>query len=460
MALSPAAPDGGIMTGEPPGKPADLKNFHNYAVCLARHNAWKFFKLLLSVYTRAKRSIGDPLKCYPTKSRGHILGHLGWKLERMCAANTDFSSSDRLTAYIDYVAATRHEMRSLPEMRDHNLIRCLFCNLIKYDDAALDANNGTVPMDIDPRKDSFMYDQADDAMDVDEFPATPSSQPQPNTPLDFDGTGTAGSSATEVAAPREDTPMEIDWVGTSIVEETQEPTGAPGSSHNDATEHGAAGSSAKVSGPARATQAPVMVRTRKSGKDRVEEAYSKERQNGMDFTFRNREFLDDSVPNGDRTNLLQRILSTLKQENDGWTKRHGSLGITDWRLELWAQTMEDGVAKGADENHPDPESFMPTEITDKKVYDRGVRGIIAKMQDPLAFFKSTVRRFKKEVSFVEDDKPVVVMKSSVNRNLPPRPSALRDDTVFNKGATRTLDMAFDRRDVVQSARKRSCLKCT
>lgn len=262
--------------------------------------------------------------------------------------------------------------------------------------------------------------------------------------------GTAGLSTTDVAEAE----MQIDPTGTEVVEVTQEPTGVPGASQNDAQVQDADRSSAQVTGPAEATQDVNPRRVRLSATDRLDEAYRSERQVGMPFTFNEREFLEDQVDSADRTRLLQQVFSTLKKENDEWTNRHGSLGISDWRLERWAIKLEDEIAKEAEENHPDPETLMPAGSTDKVVYDRGTRRIVARMQDPLDFFKNTIRRLMRQITFVEDAAPVVFVRSPVERNLPPRPWVLGGDAAFHRGSKRKLGTAFDRCNV--SASRRNC----
>ncbi|KAF2446555.1 hypothetical protein P171DRAFT_483890 [Karstenula rhodostoma CBS 690.94] len=492
-AYYPATPGYGLIQGESPRVSNEYPDFDTFAIHLARHNAWCFFRHLIRIYHQAlKKGLRDALGEYPRKSQFHILGIMGCHMERMCAAEVDFSSPDKLSAYKERITAARNELFYMPP-DDLDRVRRLFCDLLRYRATDLKQNKTEPPMEREERVDSPMNDDAGMDIDTEVTPASPSplssqqnpdaalmdvdteatpaapslpfSQPAPDASLDNDMNGiefaepescsiagTAGSSATDVAATRDDTAMQIDSTSTEVVEVAQEPTGVPGSSQNDAQVQGPVGSSAQVTEPAEVAQDANSRRIRMSPTDRLDEAYRRERQGGMPFTFNEREFLEDQVPNEDRTRLLQQIFSTLKQENDGWTNRHRSLGISDWRLERWAIKLEDEVAKEADENFPDPETWMPTELTDKVVYDRGARRIVAGMQDPLDFFKNTVRRLMRQITFVEDDKPVIFVKSPVERNLAPRPWALGGDATFHTGSKRKVDSAFDRRDIVRPER--------
>jgi hypothetical protein len=468
----PETPGHGLMMGEAPRFSAKFRDVETFAVHLARHNAWKFLRALLSMYTRAKKGLRDPLNGHSSESRHRILGTLGCTLERICAIEANFFSAERLPEYHERIAIARQELWSVLQNCEIDHVNLLFCHLLELKVPDLEQNKGT-PMEGIIRADTPMDD---DAMDIDTevtaaapSPSSPtSSPPHPDTSLDIDMpdiddadpditnvAGGAGPCATDVAATREDTPMEVDFVGTEVVEESQETVGTEGSSQNDAQVQGAVGSSAQGPGLAEASQTISTTRAPLPPVGRTEVAYAKERQEGrLAFTFHEREFLEDQVPNGDRLGLLQQIFSTLKKENDGWMDRHESLGISDWRLERWAIKLEDAVAEAADDNLPNPESWLSTKFTDKQVYDRGARGIVAKMEEPLDFFKSTVRRLMRQITFVEDDKAVVLVRSPVERNLPPRPEALQGHTHFHVGEKRTAEAAFGMHDAVVDRRRR------
>jgi hypothetical protein len=505
----PETPGHGLMTGEPPLFSDKFCDFRTFAIHLARHNAWKFFRPLLSMYTRARQGLSDPLDGHSAESRNRILGTLGCTLERICAVDVNFSSLETLPAYNKCIADARQELRDVLQKHDTDDVNQLFYYLLEREVGDLDQDKGAPmegiiradslvdedPMDVDtevtPAAPSPFLPKADpEAMDVDSdvTPDAPSpsssafSSPHPNAFLDIemrdvdlDNTniaGGAGPCATDVAATRDDSPMESGFVRTEVAEVIQEPAGAlPRSSQNDTQVQGAVGSPAQdavgsspqgaVDNSAQGPSLLEAIQTARPARDplppvgRTEVAYAKERQEGgLAFTFHAREFLEDQVPNGDRLGLVQQIFSTLKKENDEWMDRHGSLGISDWRLERWAIKLEDAVAEAADNNLPDPESWLPTGLTDKQVYDRGASRIVAKMVEPLGFFKSTVRRLMRQITFVEDDKAVVFVRSPVERNLPPRSEALQGNTSFNEGKKRSAEAAFGIHDAGLDRRQR------
>ncbi|KAJ4302908.1 hypothetical protein N0V90_001799 [Kalmusia sp. IMI 367209] len=170
--------------------------------------------------------------------------------------------------------------------------------------------------------------------------------------------------------------------------------------------------------------------------------------------------VDESETDTIRKAFAEDIFILLKTENDMWTKRHGALGISDARLKRAARKVEDVVASLADNNLPDPNTFI-TPFTDREVYERERMRVEEKMRaDPLSFFKNTVRKYLKNVSFVEDDAALVIDKYCVKRDHPARPSALKDGEFgmdFHTSSKRTTDDAFGRREVSASAPKRYCL---
>lgn len=312
------------------------------------------------------------------------------------------------------------------------------------------------------------YDRDGDIemMDEDDPAAYQQLQQSISSSTPYEGDVDMDTEAT-VAVTRQDSPMQSDPTAYN-----QDP--ASSALQNSATVAGLATAVQVVVQPTLAGQSiesiqalppiPRAQSRRPTATERIEEAYAMERHSGMPFTFSAREFLEESHPDErwdeDRTNLLKQIFATLEQENDGWTKRHGSLHISHWRLERWAIKLEEEVAIEAEENSMNRENMLS--ITDKEVYDRGAKRIIQKCQNPLAYFKNTIRRLMKSVTFAEDDKPVVEEKYRVKGNPPPRPSALSqlkrtmfdtDDAVFNVGAKRTVERALGTYAVVESPRK-------
>lgn len=57
------------LTGDRPNQDMALRNFDEYTISIGRNHAWRFFRLLLSAYTRCKKGLNDLLRSYLEKSR-------------------------------------------------------------------------------------------------------------------------------------------------------------------------------------------------------------------------------------------------------------------------------------------------------------------------------------------------------------------------------------------------------
>ncbi|KAF1972247.1 hypothetical protein BU23DRAFT_569250 [Bimuria novae-zelandiae CBS 107.79] len=187
--------------------------------------------------------------------------------------------------------------------------------------------------------------------------------------------------------------------------------------------------------------------------------YLKQRDNEMPFTFIQHLLLRDTGFNTNRTKLLHQVFDTMKQENDTWTARHGSLGIFRCHLECWARAIENAVARSADDSMQD---YWPTFFrgarTAQEIYNIGEKDVVMKMQDLLNFFKVTAKEFGKVV-FVEDDKAVVdkmycgERKWAENACLTRRISSVTVGNGLIGGEKRAIGTAFGNSQVGESARK-------